>query len=277
MQAVPTRTATDDTRSATFERLADEATKLAVPVGPARATTVAPRPAVRRARFPLRASLVALGLFGGLFALVKADRSAALDVAITMRLQRRRHPLIAGLMRAVSWPGFPPQSRLIPPIIVASLWGLGLRLEAMFQVVAWGGALLSTAIKGVTRRPRPAGEGIDVVIAPLGGSSFPSGHVLTYVGLYGFLATIVHSVVRPRALRRTIVGGLTALLALVGPSRIIQGHHWPTDVLASYLLGLPFLAAVVTLYRRVKAGALESPRQMDPLAAVEHDPEAPAA
>jgi undecaprenyl-diphosphatase len=179
-------------------------------------------------------------------------------------------------MKAVSWPGFPPQSRIIPPVIVASMWGLGLRLEAIFQLVAWGGALLSTAIKSVTRRPRPAGEQIQVVIAPLGGSSFPSGHVLTYVGLYGFLATVVHAVVRPRAIRRSLVAGLTALLALVGPSRIIQGHHWPTDVLASYLLGLPFLAGVVTLYRRVKAGALENPRQPDPLAAVEHDPEAPA-
>ena len=259
------------------ERLATEATRLAVPVGAARAATVPPRPALRRARYPLRASLVALGLFGGLFALVKSNRSAELDVAITLRLQRRRHPVLRSLMRAVSWPGFPPQSRLIPPAIVATLWAVGLRLEAVFQVAAWGGALLSTVIKSVARRPRPAGDSIEVVLAPLGGSSFPSGHVLTYVGLYGFLATVVHSVVRPRLLRRTITGLLTALLALVGPSRIIQGHHWPTDVLASYLVGLPFLAGVVTLYRRTKTRALESPRQTDPLAVVEHDPEAPAA
>jgi undecaprenyl-diphosphatase len=224
----------------------------------------------------LQASLAALGLFGVLLAVVKANRTAALDATITLRLQRRRNPVVAGLMRMVSWPGFPPQSRIIPPVIVASLWGLGLRLEAIFQVIAWGGALLSSAIKSVTRRPRPSGDGIRIVIAPLGGSSFPSGHVLTYVGLYGFLATIVHSVVRPRAVRRTLVAGLTAMLALVGPSRIIQGHHWPTDVLASYLLGLPFLAAVITLYRRVKSRALDSPRQADPLAAVERDPEEPA-
>jgi undecaprenyl-diphosphatase len=274
MQAVPSRPVSVDERPAT-ERLVDEATRLAVPVGAARTTTVPPRPAVRRAGYPLRASLVALGLFGALFAVVKTQRSAAVDVAITLRLQERRHPLIGRLMRAVSWPGFPPQSRLIPPAIVATLWAVGLRLEAVFQVVAWGGALLSTAIKSVAGRPRPAGEGIDVVIAPLGGSSFPSGHVLTYVGVYGFLATVIHSVVRPHALRRTIVAALAGLLALVGPSRIIQGHHWPTDVLASYLLGLPFLAAVVTIYRRVKAGSLESPRQADPLAAVENDPEAP--
>jgi membrane-associated phospholipid phosphatase len=41
-----------------------------------------------------------------------------------------------------------------------------------------------------------------------------------------------------------------ALVALVGPSRIHQGHHWLTDVLASYLLGTSYVAALAALYRR---------------------------
>jgi membrane-associated phospholipid phosphatase len=39
----------------------------------------------------------------------------------------------------------------------------------------------------------------------------------------------------------------------VGPSRIYQGHHWPTDVTASYFLGTSYLVALTALYRRVKA------------------------
>ncbi len=77
------------------------------------------------------------------------------------------------------------------------------------------------------------------MLAPLGGSSFPSGHVLTYVGTYGFLAY-------PRLHDRAPAGGSLAVVRwgclgwspLVGPSRIYQGHHWPTDVAASYLIGL---------------------------------------
>ena len=34
--------------------------------------------------------------------------------------------------------------------------------------------------------------------APLGGSSFPSGHVITYMGIYGFLAYLAHTLLRPR-------------------------------------------------------------------------------
>ena len=240
------------------EVVATGAAKLAQPpTGRSASVTVPARTALRRTHWTELATVAALGAFGLLFAVVKAGRSAAFDVALTLRLQRRRHPVLGGLLRAVSWPGFPPQSRIIPPAIISTLWLLGLRFEALFQVVAWSSALLSTVIKVFVRRPRPAGSGIEVVVAPLGGSSFPSGHVLTYIGVYGFLAHVVHALVRPVVPRRLLVGALTGLLALVGPSRIAQGHHWPTDVLASYLVGLPFLAGVIELYRRSKGRALE--------------------
>ena len=62
---------------------------------------------------------------------------------------------------------------------------------------------------------------------------------------------------RPVALRRAIVGTLVALVALVGPSRIQQGHHWFTDVTASYLLGTSYVVGLAALYRRVKAHRAE--------------------
>ena len=69
----------------------------------------------------------------------------------------------------------------------------------------------------------------------------------------GFLAYAVGTLVRPESIRRTVVAGLCGLLALVGPSRIYQGHHWLTDVVASYLLGLGYLIGLTALYRRARA------------------------
>ncbi|MGZ7182104.1 MAG: phosphatase PAP2 family protein [Halobacteriota archaeon] len=46
--------------------------------------------------------------------------------------------------------------------------------------------------------------------------------------------------------------GLLAMVGLVGPSRIYEGHHWPTDVAASYLLGTAYVIGLMGLYRRVK-------------------------
>jgi len=194
----------------------------------------------------------ALAGFGALFMMVKARRSDGLDVAITLRWQARQHRSLALLMEAASWPGFPPQSRIIPPLAIATMLVMRMRTEAAFQLLAWGTAFISTVVKWFVRRPRPLPEEVRVVLAPLGGSSFPSGHVLTYVGTYGFMAFVVYSVVRPPHVRWPLSLGLVAMVGLVGPSRIYQGHHWPTDVAASYMLGLSYLIALMALYRRAK-------------------------
>ena len=186
--------------------------------------------------------------FTGLLALVRAKRSAAFDLAMTIRMQGWEYPALAEVMRLASWPGFPPQSRLIPPAIMAGWWASGRRRSAKFQLAAWGGAALSTGIKAFIRRPRPLPPEVRVVVAPLGGTSFPSGHVLTYVPFYGFLGFLLAEHLGDGPLRNASVMTLTSMLALVGPSRIQQGHHWTTDVVASYLLGLAYLLTLIQLY-----------------------------
>ena len=214
---------------------------------------VPPSEAGPRTRYALAVSIAGTAGFAALVALVRRNRVEALDLAITMRLQAIRHPSLERAMGVVSWFGFPPQSRVLPPIFAATLWVTRFRLEAVLQLVAWGTALLSTIIKWFMRRPRPvAGTDLRVVAAPLGGSSFPSGHVLTYVGTYGWLAVLASILIRPLVLRRAVVSVLAALIAGVGPSRIYLGHHWPTDVAASYLLGSSYLAVLVLTYRRLR-------------------------
>lgn len=202
-----------------------------------------------------QATALAAGLltaFAGLFAIVRANRSLDVDIAVMIRVQRVRWPWFAQAMKLVSWPGFAPQSRLIPPGIAIALWLLRLRKEGAFAALAWGTALLSTIVKSRMRRPRPADPSIQVVVAKLAGSSFPSGHTLAYVGVYGFAAYLAYTLIRPRLLRRTAVTLLVSLVALVGPSRVYEGHHWPTDVLASYLLGVSYLLGLTALYRRLR-------------------------
>ena len=224
------------------------------PPAPVAAVVVPPRAAVNRSRLPTLVGLAGLAGFGVLFALVRVGRTTAFDAALTLRIQASRNPALERLMRLASWPGFPPQSRIIQPLIIAGLAAARLRVEAVGQTLAWGTALLSTVVKRFMGRARPvAGTDLRVVAAPLGGSSFPSGHVLTFVGVYGFLAFLSATLVRPIALRRLLVGFFVGLIGLVGPSRIQQGHHWPTDVTASYLLGTSYLLGVVAVYRRLKA------------------------
>ncbi len=197
---------------------------------------------------------ILLGIFAIIFSIVRRNRSAATDAAITLRLQRNRHPLFNRLMHLVSWPGFPPQSRLLPATIPAVLFALGYRLEGIFQLLAWGSGGISFFFKRVMQRKRPGPDfpEIRVAVARIGGTSFPSGHVLNYIGVYGFLAYLAFTWIQPASIRRVVVGMLGGLIALVGTSRVYLGHHWFTDVSASYLLGFSWLIGITSVYRKVK-------------------------
>lgn len=219
-----------------------------------------PRRTLARGKRALQFVAVALVAFASLFAIVKRNRSHHFDIRVTRAIQRIRNVWFDRLMRAVSWPGFPPQSRIIPPALSLLWLALGFPIEAAFQLLAWGAGGLSGGIKRAMKRPRPTGEYVRVWPARIGGTSFPSGHVLIYTGVYGFLAFLLETLIRSNRLRRGMVGALMALLALVGPSRIYLGHHWFTDVLASYLLGTSWLLGLMAAYRRVKTRWLNRTR-----------------
>ncbi len=211
-----------------------------------------PRRAIARGRGAMASIAIALVAFAAVFSFVKRNRSHAIDLRATRSLQRVDAPWFDRLMHIISWPGFPPQSRIIPVSLSLGWLLLGFPIEALFQLIAWGTGAISAVVKSVMNRPRPVAPDVRVLPGRLGGSSFPSGHVLIYSGVYGFLAMLIETLVRPEKLRRFVISLLVALVALVGPSRIYLGHHWFTDVMASYLLGSSYLLALVALYRRVK-------------------------
>jgi membrane-associated phospholipid phosphatase len=219
-----------------------------------------PRRALGRGRGASISVAIALALFAIVFWIVKRDFSRHLDLRITRRLQSIRSPMFDRVMRVVSWPGYPPQSRLIPPLLSLIWLTLGFPIEAVFQLLAWGAGGISSLVKLLMRRPRPDFENVRVAVARIGGSSFPSGHVLIYSGVYGFLAYLIETLIRPDKVRRVAVSCLAGLVALVGPSRIYLGHHWFTDGLASYLLGTSYLLGLTALYRRVKTAWLNRRR-----------------
>ena len=122
------------------------------------------------------------------------------------------------------------------------------------DLVTWIGSArgaISFAVKSVMRRPRPFGEEFTVHKANIGGTSFPSGHVINYIGVYGTLAVILSHRLKSTFLRRIVVGFVGLKIALVGPSRIYLGHHWFTDVLTSYLLGSSYVVLLSSVYKRV--------------------------
>jgi membrane-associated phospholipid phosphatase len=210
----------------------------------------APAP-VRRYRAVLFQTILVLvaGAFGLLTFLVKTTPSFAIDLQITRGIQLINFPIFASLMRVVSWPGFGPQVTIITGLIIVLIYALGLHWEAVMALIA---ALFSTGInvlvKDLVQRPRPTASMVNV-IDTLNSYSFPSGHVMYYLGFLGFIGFLVFSLLKPSLKRSLLMVLIGVPVVLIGISRIYLGEHWASDVLGSYLLGSLTLMAIIQIYR----------------------------
>ena len=97
------------------------------------------------------------------------------------------------------------------------------------------GVLLMKGIKEIVRRTRPSWKWIRE-----GGFSYPSGHTISAVLLYGTLLLIVKKHVHGK-LRKPLIVFLSCMMFLIPISRIYFGVHYLTDVLASIILGIIIL------------------------------------
>lgn len=119
------------------------------------------------------------------------------------------------------------------------------RVEGLFLALSGVvSGLLIVATKGLYARVRPAIE--HLVVAQ--GFSFPSGHSAGSMMIYGFMLIIAHQRLTSKPIRLLVEGFFLALIFLIGLSRIYLGVHYPTDVLAGFLLGFACLQFIYPFY-----------------------------
>jgi undecaprenyl-diphosphatase len=118
------------------------------------------------------------------------------------------------------------------------------RLAAYFAtIVAGAGGHYVLLNRGLFSRERPA-------LLPAGtfeGSSFPSGHALVTIALVVALLVVVAEL-RPRWLASAVLAGL-AFVAAVAATRLYLLAHYPSDILAGWVLGLAWSLGVTWLWR----------------------------
>jgi undecaprenyl-diphosphatase len=198
------------------------------------------RPAPFRDPWSWAAAACALG-FLALALIVNGQGYVAFDQSVIDAVQGL--PIPSAVWEAITAAG---GVALIPIGIALVGWLLlrrQYRLALVVAVALIGGTLFTEAVKQLVERPRPPGQ--PVVFAP--GYSFPSGHTLNGTVTYGLVAFVAWRSALPLASRRAIVGGLVALIAAVGLSRIALGVHYPSDVLAGWLAGAAIVATVVVV------------------------------
>ena len=201
-----------------------------------------------RHRIVLVGALLALLAVAGLTVLASLYAVFPYDVAFTQELQEDQWAIVSQLMYLVSVPGYAPWSWLL--VAVATLLVglmLGWREGLFLLLITAAQGLVNGLIKRAIGRPRPIDSLVDVFV-PNHGFSFPSGHVMFYTVFFGFLAFLLLARLPNNRLRWLVSAPALALVALVGPSRIILGAHWLSDVLAAYLLSTVILVLGIEAY-----------------------------
>ncbi len=133
------------------------------------------------------------------------------------------------------------------------------RTAIVFAVAVVGAALGGTLLKEVFDRPRP-----DFVHRMIDTSSlsFPSGHSLMSAVVYPTLGAMLARLVRHRGLKIYVVCVALLLMVLVGFSRVYLGVHYPSDVLAGWMLGLGWAIVCWTVLRALQRRRVVEPPGM---------------
>lgn len=137
----------------------------------------------------------------------------------------------------------------IVPIIAVFFYFKHYKKEAFFSVFITLGNILNPIIKNIVNRARPTNDLVKVLEEKTT-SSFPSGHAMGAIIFYGFLIYLVWKL--PFKHKKIITFILTIFILFVGISRIYLGTHWPTDVLAGYIIGIIWLMFVIFLYKKYR-------------------------
>jgi membrane-associated phospholipid phosphatase len=184
---------------------------------------------------PVIISLVSLIVFIGLAFKQAGNQLTGFDQTVAEWIVAWRAPWLTGLMLAITQLG--SASMIIIVLTVGTVAGLRRwrRLDVIFLNLGTTGAyLLNEALKQIFRRVRPPLPWLGTA----GGYSFPSGHSLVSMVVYGILAYLLLRNLKNLAWRSIFAAVLLMLPILIGISRIYLGVHYPSDVLGGWAFAI---------------------------------------
>jgi membrane-associated phospholipid phosphatase len=139
-------------------------------------------------------------------------------------------------------------------LVIVSILGIYFIYKRFWRELAM--LLMSSAVGSIVwnfiipyfARPRPPIQtGLAVTTIP----SFPSGHTMSAIIVYGFLAYLLVPRMHSYFWKWTIIIVSALIILFIGFSRVFQGGHYLTDVLGGYALGLAWAGLVFLIIENI--------------------------
>ena len=208
--------------------------------------------------FSARAGRLSMWLGGAAFAflifvritreLIEGDVSAA-DSAILQAVIRMRTPWLTVSAIDITALGSITLVVLFSAFTLVVLLVLRDRLGALQLLAASAGAgILTVVTKDIIERTRPEEAQQLIVVS---GFSYPSGHTLSTSALYLTIAIIASRYIEHSGARAAIFLAVSAVVILVGASRVYLGVHYATDVVSGISLGAAWALVLAGFFTRI--------------------------
>ena len=195
---------------------------------------------------------------------VVAQGTPSWDTSILHLMARHQQPTARAIVRAISATGSVPAVLVLLVAALAVLLIARLYRQAAFIAAA---TLLCMAASGIMKvvfaRARP-----EVIAQTPGSWSFPSGHTMSATGFAVALAIVFW----PTRRRRTALVAAAVYAAGIGLTRLYLGVHYPSDVVAGWVLsvavvGATWLALADRLEPDLRRLAVQAPAELPATAA----------
>lgn len=163
------------------------------------------------------------------------------DLPVTEWIARDRTPRWNDFWGTVTQFGAYKYVAVVVVVLAVAAWFRSRALSVAIVVLAVVSPILVEVIKRIVARPRPPIE-LALHHDQPGGFSFPSGHPLAVAASWAFIPLVVGLYTKRRRIFWATAAVVWSMVVLIGASRVYLGAHHVTDVVASLLLAVLFVA-----------------------------------
>lgn len=104
--------------------------------------------------------------------------------------------------------------------------------------------IMNIILKELMQRPRPTVHRL----IEIGGYSFPSGHTMYAVSLYGITLTLIWFKLKKYSERVFFTIVITFIISMIALSRIYLGVHYPSDIIGGFFASVFIISLTFYIY-----------------------------